>query len=144
MSEETRILSIDFGIKRIGLAVSDPLRIFAFPFKTLNNDNKFFNELTKLIENQNVVKVVLGFPDNENLSTNEIKKKILLLKQRIEKLNVEVILWDESFTSVIASERIMQSVTKKSKRRDKGLIDQQAAAIILQEYLDNILKTNSK
>ncbi len=144
MSEETRILSIDFGIKRIGLAVSDPLRIFAFPFKTLNNDNKFFNELTKLIENQNVVKVVLGFPDNENLSTNEIKKKILLLKQRIEKLNVEVILWDESFTSVIASERIMQSVTKKSKRRDKGLIDQQAAAIILQEYLDSILKTNSK
>ncbi len=144
MSEETRILSIDFGIKRVGLALSDPLKIFAFPFKTLNNDIKFFNKLTKLVEDQNVVKIILGFPDKENVSTSEVKKKILLLKQRIEKLSIEVILWDESFTSAIASERILQSVTKKSKRRDKGLIDQQAAAIILQEYLESILKTDGK
>jgi len=136
-SQETRILSIDFGLKRVGLALSDPLKIFAYPYKTLNNDNKFFGELRKLIKEQNVIKIILGFPDSDNKSTNEIRSKILSLKGQIEKLDIEVILWDESFTSVIAGERVLQSVTKKEKRRNKGLLDQHSAAIILQEYLDS-------
>jgi putative Holliday junction resolvase len=67
-----------------------------------------------------------------------------LLKNQIEKkFNVEVILWDETFTSAMANERILESVPKKSKRKDKGLIDRHAASIVLQEYLNSILKDGS-
>ena len=135
-SQETRILAIDFGLKRVGLALSDPLKIFAYPYKTLINDNSFLIELKKIFKDQNIIKIILGIPDGDYKSTNEIKNRILLLKKQIEKLNLEVILWDEGFTSIIAEERILQSVTKKTKRQDKGLLDQHSAAIILQEYLD--------
>jgi putative Holliday junction resolvase len=141
---ETRILAIDFGIKRIGLALSDPLKTFAYPFNTLTNDAKFFSKLTNLIHEKEIVKIILGLPEADNKRTLDIKNKILQLKQRIEKLNIEVVLWDEMFTSAIASEKILQSVTKKSKRQNKGLIDQQAAAIILQEYLDSNVNTVDK
>jgi len=137
-SQETRILSIDFGLKRVGLALSDPLKIFAYPYKTLKNNNSFFNELLEEIKEKNVIKIILGFPDADNKSTIEVRNKILSLKEKIEKLNIEVILWDESFTSMIAGERILQTVTKKTKRQDKGLLDQHSAAIILQEYLDKV------
>ncbi|OGU72889.1 MAG: hypothetical protein A2V93_08900 [Ignavibacteria bacterium RBG_16_34_14] len=142
--QETRILSIDYGLKRVGIALSDPLKIFAYPFKTIKNDNNFFNELVKLIKEQNVLKVILGFPDADNMSTKEVRKKILSLKEKIEKLNIEVILWDESFTSVISGERVLESVTKKTKRRDKGLLDQHSAAIILQEYLESNVKRRNE
>jgi len=137
-SQETRILSIDFGLKRVGLALSDPLKIFAYPYKTLKNNNSFFNELIEEIKEKNVIKIILGFPDADNKSTIEVRNKILSLKEKIEKLNIEVILWDESFTSMIAGERILQTVTKKTKRQDKGLLDRHSAAIILQEYLDKV------
>jgi putative holliday junction resolvase len=143
-SPETRILSIDYGLKRVGLALCDPLKIFAYPYKTLKNDKGFFNELTKLIKEQNVIKVILGFPDTDNISAKEVRNKIISLKGQIEKLNIEVILWDESFTSIIAGERVLQSVTKKTKRRDKGLLDQHSAAIILQEYLDSKVKRRNE
>jgi putative Holliday junction resolvase len=139
-SQESRILSIDFGLKRIGLALSDPLKIFAYPYKTLKNDGNFFNELKKIIKGQSIIKVIIGFPDADNISTKEVRNKILSLKEQIEKLDIEVIPWDESFTSIIAGERILQSVTKKTKRRDKGLLDRHSAAIILQEYLDKMKK----
>ncbi len=137
-SQETRILSIDYGFKRVGFALSDPLKIFAYPYKTIKNDFGFFNELKKLIKEQNIIKVILGIPDADNISTKEVRNKIFSLKKQIEKLDIEVILWDESFTSVIAEERVLESVTKKRKRRDKGLLDRHSAAIILQEYLDKV------
>jgi putative Holliday junction resolvase len=142
--QETRILSIDFGMKRIGLALSDPLKIFAYPFKTLKNDNNFFNELTKLIKDQKIDKVILGIPDEGNESTNEVRKKIISLKNKIEKLGIEVITIDEGFTSLMAKERVIESVSKKTKRRDKGLLDRHSAAIILQEYLDSRRNNQNK
>ena len=79
-----------------------------------------------------------------NTSNANIRSQILLLKNKIErKFSIEVILWDETFTSVMANERILESVPKKSKRKDKGLIDRHAASIVLQEYLDSILKDRS-
>lgn len=137
ITQETRVISIDFGLKRIGLALSDPLKIFAYPFKTLQNNKSFFDELKKIIEEKNVDMVVLGIPDAENKSTNELKNKINSLKKRIETLSIEVITWDESYTSLIAGEKIIESVTKKGKRKEKGLLDRHAAAIILQEYLNS-------
>lgn len=79
-----------------------------------------------------------------NTSNANIRSQILLLKNKIErKFSIEVILWDETFTSVMANERILESVPKKSGRKDKGLVDRHAASIVLQEYLDSILKDRS-
>jgi len=135
--KEQRILSIDYGKKRIGLALSDPLFTFAYPFKTLFNDKKLWKNIDEIIKEKNIVKVILGLP-------NERKNKTLAtiisnFKKEIEKrFKLEVITWDEEYTSAIAQERIIESVTKKNKRRDKGLIDRNSAAVILQEYLNGL------
>ncbi len=137
--EQARILGIDFGLKRVGVALSDPLRIFAYPFQTLNNDKNLWNNIKKIIEEKNVEKIILGYPLRENglksHVADEIEKFRIDLKS---KFRIEVILWDERYTSVMAQEKIIESVTKKSKRRDKGLLDMNSAAIILQEYLNSL------
>ena len=137
MEEEFRILGIDFGIKRIGLALSDPLLIFSYPYKTVSNDNSLWDNLKSVIDEKNVKKIILGHPKRSNQSKRDITQKVLEFKQNLRlKFNIEIILWDESYTSEMAKQIIIKSVSKKSKRRDKGLIDQNSAAIILQEYLD--------
>lgn len=136
----TRILAIDYGKKRIGTALCDPLKIFSYPFKTVMNDNSTLNELKKIISGQDISLIVLGIPPDVN-NPRSIRNDILKFKEKIEiSFKLEVILWDESLTSYIAQEKILQSVTKKLKRRDKGLVDNNSAAIILQEYLDTMKK----
>jgi putative Holliday junction resolvase len=135
--KEQRILSIDYGKKRIGIALSDPLLTFAYSFKTLINDNKLWKNIDKIINEKKVVKVILGLPNEEK--NKPLVTEISNFKKEIErKFKLEVITWDEEFTSAIAQERIIESVTKKKKRRDKGLIDSNSAAVILQEYLDGL------
>ncbi|MFO7448335.1 MAG: Holliday junction resolvase RuvX [Ignavibacteriaceae bacterium] len=139
MNEEnlTRILSIDFGLKRIGLALSDPLLIFASPYKTILNDNKLWKNLSQIIKEQNIVKIILGHPLKESGEVNYFHKQWEEFKNKLEKdYKLEVILWSETYTSSMAWEQVLQSVTKKKKRRDKGLIDMNSAAIMLREYLD--------
>lgn len=132
----TRILSIDYGIKRIGLALSDPLMIFAYPYKTILNDSNLWKNLSGIVKEQNISKIILGHPLKESGEENYFHKQWLEFKNRLEKdFKLEVILWDERYTSSIAREQVLQSVTKKSKRRDKGLLDMNSAAIILEEYL---------
>jgi putative Holliday junction resolvase len=134
----TRILAIDYGRKRIGLALSDPMRIFAYPLITIQNSHSFFNELTKIFEAKEIGEVVLGLPITEGGEKSILHDEIMRLKEKIEKVfSVEVNLWDESFSSSIASEIIIQTVKKKSKRRDKSLIDKNAAAVILTEYMNS-------
>ena len=131
-------MGIDFGEKRIGIALSDPLLIFAYPFMTLQNDLAFINNLSKIILEKNITKVILGLPSSKFKSSEELSKKVQKLKQEIEtKFIIEVIFWDEEFSSAIAKEKVIESVTKKSKRKNKDLLDKYAAAIILQEYLDS-------
>ena len=133
--KEQRILSIDYGKKRIGIALSDPLFTFAYSFKTLINDNKLWKNIAEIINEKKVVKVILGLPNEEK--NKPLVTEISNFKLEIERrFKLEVITWDEEFTSAIAQERIIESVTKKNKRRDKGLIDRNSAAVILQEYLD--------
>jgi putative holliday junction resolvase len=137
----TRILSIDFGIKRIGLALTDPLLTFAYPYKTLLFDHSFWKNFSVIIKEQNVVKIILGHPLKESGEVNYFHDQWLAFKTKIEKdYKLEVILWDERYTSSMAKEQIIQSVSKKSKRKDKGLIDMSSAAIILSEYLNTIQK----
>ena len=131
-------MGIDFGEKRIGIALSDPLLIFAYPFTTLQNDLTFMNNLSKIIREKNIVKIILGLPSSKFKSSAELSNKVQKLKLEIEsKFKIEVILWDEEYTSAIAKTRVIESVTKKSKRKNKDLLDKHSAAIILQEYLDS-------
>ena len=136
-NEYTRILAIDYGAKRIGLALSDPLLTFAYPYKTILNNDKTWKELENLVKEKNIQKIILGFPYREDGKKTFLSDVIQKFKQSLEKrFKIEVILWDERYTSSIANDMMIESVNKKSKRRDKGIIDRNAAAIILQEFLE--------
>jgi putative Holliday junction resolvase len=134
-----RILALDFGRKRIGIALSDPLQIFAYPYKTFLNDHNFWGELLKLLKDMEVNKIILGFPFSETESRTSVANEILKFKSDLEKkTELEVILWDETLTSEMAKQMIISSVTKKSKRKEKGILDKNSAAIILKEYLESV------
>lgn len=140
----TRILGIDFGLKRIGIAVSDPFKTFASSLITLQNDSELYRNLSKIINEKNIVKIILGVPSDENTSRTSIVKEVRKFKEKlISHFNIEVIEWDETFTSIMAQKRVNESITKKKKRRDKKNIDMNSASIILQEYLDSP-KTSSR
>lgn len=135
--KESRIMGIDYGEIRIGIALSDPMFTFAYPFITLKNDFSFLNNLSKIISEKKVIKIILGLPSSRFKSSKELAQKVLKLKTNIEiKNKIEVVLWDEEYSSAIAKEKIVESVTKKSVRRMKGLLDRHSAAVILQEFLD--------
>ena len=133
-----RVMALDYGAKRIGIAISDPMMIFATPFKTILNNNNTWKELEIIIKEKNIIKIILGLPVKESGKESEIAVNILKFKtDLINKYKTEVELWDERYTSAIASEMILLSVSKKKKRREKGLGDRNAAAVILQEYLNS-------
>ena len=134
---EERILGVDYGEKRIGLALTDPLCTFAYAYKTIPNDKELWINFKNIINEKKVFLVILGMP---NVKKNKVLADIILsFKDKIEKkFKTNVIIWDEEFTSVIAQKRIIESVVKKKKRQDKGLIDQNSAAIILEEYLQSL------
>ncbi len=135
--KEARILAIDFGEKRIGLAVTDPLNIFAYPLSTLQNDSKFWNNLSKIISEYSVVKIVLGYPLKESGEQSSSTKMVITFKEELEKrISLPVELVDERYSSDIAKQRIIASVSSKKKRRDKSLLDKNAAAVILEDYLN--------
>ncbi|MDP3446368.1 MAG: Holliday junction resolvase RuvX [Ignavibacteria bacterium] len=133
---EERILAIDFGEKRIGIAITDPLKIFAYPLTTINNDLKFLDRLKEIITQYSVTKIILGIPLREDGSETVISRKVMNFKSTVEKeLNIEIELVDERYSSQIAKDRIIESVVSKKKRRDKSLLDRNAAALILEDWL---------
>ncbi len=138
MEKYSRILAIDYVEKRIGLALSDPLKIIASPYKSIENNNKTFDLLLQIIKENDVDEIILGCPfqHSDNEKENPLINKIYDFKEKLEKLsNINIILWDETLTSKEASRRIIEVVPKKMKRRDKSLIDMHSATIILEEYM---------
>jgi len=141
---ESRIMGIDFGMKRIGISLSDSLKMFAYTHKTILNNQNTFTELKDIITEKNVLEIVLGIPNEERASKTSVVKEVYKFKTQLEtKFNLNIILWDETYTSVIAQQRILESVTKKNKRKNKDLLDMHSAAIILQEYLDSIKRNKN-
>jgi putative Holliday junction resolvase len=145
-NNETRIMGIDFGMKRIGIALSDPFKMFSYSHKTILNNSTAISELEKIIKEKNVTKIILGIPNEERQKKesktsviNDVKKFKVSLEK---KFDLEVKLWDETYTSVIAQQHIIESVNKKIKRQNKNLLDMYSAAIILQEYLDSVNRNN--
>jgi putative Holliday junction resolvase len=138
VNNESRVMGIDFGEKRIGIALSDPLFTFAYPYTTLQNDSDLLKNLSVIIREKSINKIILGLPTNRFKSSEKLSIKVQKLKASLESLiKIEVILWDEDYSSIIAQEKIIESVVKKSKRKEKALLDKHSAAIILQEYLDS-------
>lgn len=138
VNSESRLMAIDYGEKRVGIALSDPLFTFAYPFKTLINDHNLIENLLHIVTEKIVSKVILGLPSSRFKSSKELADKIYIFKKELEeKIKIEVIFWDEEFSSMLAQEKVNESVTKKSARRKKDLLDRHSAAIILQEYLNS-------
>ncbi len=139
MYNEKRILAIDYGKKRIGLAVTDPLNIFAYPLITLENNNSFMDKFKQIIVEYNVATIILGDPLKENGQNSDLDSQIRKFKKQIEeKFQIDVHMIDERYSSQIAQQRIIQSIKSKKKRRDKSLLDKNAAAVILEDYLKQI------
>ncbi len=137
----SKILAIDFGLKRTGLALSDELQMFAFGLKTIDSKT-LMDELKSLVLKEKIVEIVIGEPKRLDASDSHITQNVRLLKEAVQKNfpGVIVNLLDERFTSKMASAVIAQSGLKKKDREQKGLIDTVSAAIILQDYLQTRLK----
>jgi len=132
-----RLIGIDYGRKRVGVAVSDPLGIFASPLETVPSA-KIIDYLKKYAESESVVRFVVGYPVNMNGQPSEAAADVdVFLKQLSRHFPaVPVSLEDERFTSVLAHRAMIDGGMKYSDRRDKNSVDRISAAIILQSYLD--------
>ena len=132
-----RILGIDYGKKRVGVAVSDPLGIFASPLETIPSA-KIVEYLKKYTQNQTVSRFVFGYPMNLNNQPAEAAAYVDVFLKQLKKHfpEIPVTLEDERFTSVLAFRSLIDSGVKKMDRRDKSAIDKVSAALILQTYLD--------
>lgn len=132
-----RLIGIDYGRKRVGVAVSDPLGIFASPLETVPSA-KIIDYLKKYAESESVIRFVVGYPVNMNGKPSEAAADVdIFLKQLSRHFPaVPVSLEDERFTSVLAHRAMIDGGMKYSDRRDKNSVDRISAALILQSYLD--------
>jgi putative Holliday junction resolvase len=137
-----RILGIDYGKKRVGLAITDPLQIFASPLKTIN-PGEFDNFLADYEKSEQIDEFVIGYPVKLNNNPSESVKYIDPFIKRLERLypGKRIHLVDERFTSQIAFRSMIEGGVKKKGRQDKGMVDKISAAIILQSFLDKEKKT---
>jgi len=132
-----RIIGIDYGRKRVGVAVSDPLGIFASALETVQSA-KIIEYLKKYAENENVVRFVVGYPVNMDGAPSEAAKDVDVFLKQLAKAfpDTPVTLEDERFTSVLAHRAMIDGGMKAKDRRDKESVDKISAAIILQSYMD--------
>lgn len=133
-----RIIAIDYGMKRTGIAVTDELQIIATALDTIET-SKLFPFLEKYFSENNIQEIVVGLPMRMHGEVGqleeEIQKFIGKLKEKFP--NIPILRQDESFTSKMASQAIFESGLKKKKRQDKALIDKVSATIILQSYMSS-------
>ena len=115
------------------------MNMFAYPLTTLVNDSHFISKLQKITDDYHVIKILIGIPLKEDGSESVTAKSVLVFKELIAKnfpQDIEMV--DERYTSEIAKQRIIESVPSKKKRRDKSLLDKNAAAVMLEDYLKSL------
>ena len=134
-----RIIAIDYGTKRTGLAVTDPLRIIANALETVETKG-LEKWLADYFTKNDVDIIVLGKPSQMNGQPSDTMRLIEPLATRLRRAypDKEVVLYDERFTSVMAHRAMLESGIGKMARRDKALVDRISATIILQSYMDSI------
>ncbi|MBO4408510.1 MAG: Holliday junction resolvase RuvX [Clostridiales bacterium] len=134
-----RVMGIDFGTRHIGIALSDEMRIIASGFETVNwngeDDSWALNRICEIIKEKNVVEIVLGKPSRTDGTESESERKAKAFGDKLASLSgIEPVYRDERFTTVIAS-RYLHETNMKAKKQKK-IIDQVAAEVILREYLE--------
>lgn len=132
-----RILSIDFGLKRTGIAVTDPLQIIATGLTTIDSKQLIYF-LKDYFSKEPVDKIIIGMPknwdDSDTHATPLVQKAIKDLKKNFPQMAIETV--DERYTSKMAKDAMLEMGLKKMQRRNKALVDEIAATIMLQEYLN--------
>ncbi len=135
--EEGRILAIDYGEVRIGLAVSDPLRIFAFPLMVidLRKIPDFIKSIESIIKEKEVKKIIIGYPlkldGTEGIQAEKVRRFVEEIKQKIE---IEIEMVDERLTTTIAQRSLTNIGIGRKKQ--KNIIDEVAASKLLETYLE--------
>ena len=133
-----RALGIDFGEKRVGLALSDKLNIIASPYKTIQyvSETELINQIKKIVIEKEIGIFVIGLPLNMKGQDSAQTKKVRSFKKLLSKLELPIVYEDERFSSIIAKNSLVLQNIKTG--HNKSEIDRTAAAIILQQYLDKI------
>ena len=133
-----RIIGIDFGRKRTGIAVTDPLKIVANGLTTVPS-HTVEDFLVKYIEKENVEKIVVGLPKQLNGQPSESMQYITPFLNRLKKVlpQIPVVMYDERFTSTLAHKAMLDGGMKKKDRQNKEIVDTIAATIILNDYLQS-------
>ncbi len=134
-----RILSIDYGKKRTGLAVTDPLQIIANGLTTVETKD-LFDFLTRYVAREEVEQIVVGKPTQPNGRPSENLARVENFVNRWRRAcpAVPIVYYDERFTSVLAHRAMIDGgVRKKERRENKGLVDEISATIILQDYMNS-------
>lgn len=131
-----RILAIDFGLKRTGIAITDEANIIASPLTTVDSKD-LMSFLKETVVKSKVGTIVLGEPKRLNNEDSHITENVRMLKTVLEKEfpAQKIVLMDERFTSKMAFQSMIDSGMKKKQRQEKGTVDMISAAIILQSYL---------
>ena len=134
-----RLIAIDYGTKRTGLAVTDPLGIIAQPLDTVDT-KQLERFLADYFQREQVDVIVVGHPRQMNGQPSETMRYIEPLAGRLRHAypDKQVVLYDERLTSVMAPRTILESGIGKMARRDKALVDRISATIILQSYMDSV------
>jgi len=133
----SRIMAIDYGTRRVGIAVTDPLQIIASPCETVPP-----NELTKFIEqyliSEKVVQIVIGYPLKEDGSPTDITSTVDKVAEKLGNKfpNIRISMHDERYTSKMAQASMIQSGVRKKARKKKSNMDQVSATIILQSFME--------
>lgn len=133
-----RLLSIDYGRRRCGIAVTDPLRIVASGLATVET-SKLIEYIKNYVSHEQVDAIIVGYPTTmrgeESDSMRYIRPGIGQLRKALPQ--TEIIFFDERFTSAIAHRAMLDGGMKKSARRDKAIVDEISATIILNDYLES-------
>ena len=137
----SRILAIDYGTKRTGIAVTDPLQIIASGLTTVAT-GELFDFLAKYFQDEEVEKIVVGEPLHPDGNPAQIAHLVVGFVRKLKKEypDKEVVMQDERFTSENAKQILLQSGIGQKKRRDKSLVDKISAALILEDYMKSIGK----
>ena len=133
-----RRLGIDLGASRIGIAISDELGMLAHPVETIPNDSGFLAKLQKMVIEKGITAIVMGIPRNMDGSYGPAaeKAKLFLSQLKTEFPGVQLIPWDERLTTMEA-QRLLHAAGRDVKK-SRPVIDQVAAQVILQSYLDSV------
>ena len=131
-----RALAIDFGLKRCGIAISDEMKMIASGLTTVDATD-LMRYLTDYFKQEEVDEIIIGLPKHKDGNLNDVEQNIQLLIKELEKKfqNKKIVRVDERLTSKMAFQTMIDSGMGKKKRRDKKLVDQVSATIILQSYL---------